>query len=88
MRDCITQKVEQRHRQNVKGRVHVIEKTRLHFACLCSCVCLHVSRGVEGGHYVFASSTSAPDLGGEAAGELVVTDGSSNLGYRSSAEKK
>lgn len=36
----------------------------------------------------FASSTSAPDLGGEAAGELVVADGSSNLGYRSSAETK
>lgn len=31
----------------------------------------------------FASSTDAPDLGGEAGGALVVTDGSSKSGYRS-----
>lgn len=31
----------------------------------------------------FASSTDTPDLGGEAGGALVVTDGSSKSGYGS-----
>lgn len=35
---------------------------------------------------LFASSVNAPDLGGGAEGVLVVTDGPSDLGYRSSAE--
>lgn len=66
----------------------------LRFACLrsCMCVCTWAEGLREGTMRVFAepfaSSTSAPDLGGEAAGELVVADGSSNLGYGSSAETK
>ena len=57
---------------------------------LCVRVCVWVE-GLRAGTprafaELFASSSNAPDLGGGAEGEPVVTDGSSDLGYRSGTE--
>lgn len=72
----MTQNSEQSHGQ--KG----IKKLPM----LCLHVHRHVSREAERG--LLASSVNAPDLGGEAGRELLMTDGSSNLEYRSDTETK